>query len=168
MGYVGVIGNQESLDLLVYAAKLIRKKRDDVFYMVIGDGTELDNIKNLVTEYKLDDIFEFTGFIPNDEMIKLLSHSDICVCPDKYNKMNDKSTMIKILEYMALAKPIVQFELTENKLSAQNSALYAKRNDPYDFADKIIYLIDNEELRKKMGKLGRERIEKELSWKKQR
>lgn len=78
--------------------------------------------------------------------------------------MNDKSTMNKILEYMALGKPIVQFDLTEGRYSAQEGSLYAKHNDAKDMAEKIVYLLDHPEERKRMGKFGRNRVVNELSW----
>jgi glycosyltransferase involved in cell wall biosynthesis len=78
--------------------------------------------------------------------------------------MNDLSTMNKIMEYMALKKPIVQYTLKEGKFSAQEASLYATNTDPIDFAEKIIQLLDNENLRLKMGELGYNRVIKELSW----
>ena len=97
-------------------------------------------------------------------MLEYLNTADVCVNSDKYNAMNDKSTMNKILEYMALAKPIVQFDLTEGKYSAQGASLYAKNNDATDMAEKIIELLNNPEKRKQMGEYGRNRVINELSW----
>jgi len=164
VGYVGIIGNQECLNILIEAAKIISKKRNDLFYFVIGGGTELETIKKLAINSGVGNIFEFTGFLPHEKMIDLLQHADILVCPDEANEMSSKSTMVKILEYMALGKPIVQFDLLENRYSAQESSLYAENGNINDFADKILLLADNPQLCKKMGKIGRERIEKELNW----
>ena len=94
----------------------------------------------------------------------MLSTADVCVNPDEYNEMNDKSTMNKVMEYMALKKAIVQFDVTEGRYSAQDASLYAKPNDVEDFADKILELLDNEELRQKMGAYGYDRVINELSW----
>ena len=97
--------------------------------------------------------------------MKILNTADVCVNPDVANPMNDKSTMNKIMEYMSLSKPIVQFDLTEGRFSARDASLYAKRNDEIDLAAKIVQLLDDAPLRKRMGRYGRERIEKELEWK---
>jgi len=78
--------------------------------------------------------------------------------------MNDISTMNKIMEYMALGKPIVQFDLTEGRFSAQDASLYARKNDPKDLAEKILALLENESLRSEMGQFGRARVENELEW----
>jgi glycosyltransferase involved in cell wall biosynthesis len=106
----------------------------------------------------------FTGRIPDKELLDMLNTADVCVNPDIATEMNDKSTMNKIMEYMALGKPIVQFDLTEGKLSAQEASLYANNNDEVDMAEKIVYLLDNDHLREKMGKYGRDRVENQLSW----
>jgi glycosyltransferase involved in cell wall biosynthesis len=107
----------------------------------------------------------FTGRIPTKEMLEILSTADVCVNPDKPCEMNDISTMIKIMEYMALSKPIVQFDLKEGKFSAQEASLYAdKENGVNDFADKILWLLDNAAERKRMGEFGRRRVEQELAW----
>ena len=112
----------------------------------------------------LDDIVEFTGRVPDQTLLDYLNTADVCVNSDEYNAMNDKSTMNKVLEYMALGKPLVQFDLTEGRYSAQEASLYAKRNDAEDMAKKILELLDNPEKRKQMGEYGRNRVIYELSW----
>lgn len=112
----------------------------------------------------LDDCVEFTGRVPDKQMLEYLNTADVCVNSDMFNSMNDKSTMNKILEYMALAKPIVQFDLTEGRYSAKEASLYAKNNDAEDMAKKIIELLSDPERRKKMGEYGRNRVINELSW----
>ena len=94
----------------------------------------------------------------------MLNTADVCVNPDIANEMNDKSTMNKIMEYMALGKPIVQFDLKEGRFSAQEASVYARRNDVEDFAEKILYLLDRPEERAKMGEYGKRRIENVLEW----
>jgi glycosyltransferase involved in cell wall biosynthesis len=97
----------------------------------------------------------------------VLNTADVCVNPDEYNVMNDRSTMNKVLEYMALGKPIVQFDLTEGRVSAAESSLYAKRNDPVDFASRILELLADPARREAMGRIGRERVEQQFSWERQ-
>jgi glycosyltransferase involved in cell wall biosynthesis len=88
----------------------------------------------------------------------------VCVNPDRANDMNDKSTMNKILEYMALGKPIVQFDLTEGRFSAGEASLYARPNDVADLALKLCELLDDPRRRARMGAIGRSRIEAGLAW----
>jgi len=97
--------------------------------------------------------------------LDILSTADVCVNPDKPCRMNDISTMIKIMEYMALAKPIVQFDLKEGRVSAQGASLYCDNdNQVEDFARKILWLLDHPDERIRMGELGRTRVERDLAW----
>jgi len=102
--------------------------------------------------------------VPDAELLAMLNTSDVCVNPDVANEMNDKSTMKKIMEYMALAKPIVQFDLAEGRFSAQGASLYAKKNDSASMAEKIVELLDDPAKRAQMGEAGRRRVENELEW----
>jgi glycosyltransferase involved in cell wall biosynthesis len=167
VGYVGVMGKQEGIHYLLQAAHHIvfNLGRLDVQFGLVGGGTEFEELKALADRLGLTDYVTFTGRVPDDDMLAMLNTADVCVNPDVANEMNDKSTMNKIMEYMALAKPIVQFDLTEGRCSAQGASLYAIKNDAVDFANKIVYLLDQPALRTSMGNIGRQRIEQELAWK---
>ncbi len=131
---------------------------------LVGSGPELGALIRLAEELEVADFVTFSGRVPDQELLELLNTADVCVNPDEYNAMNDKSTMNKIMEYMALGKPIVQFELTEGRISAQEASLYAKPNDSVDLAEKIVELLDDPGRRERMGKFGRERVVNELAW----
>ena len=166
VGYVGVMGAQEGLDLLLQAVRHIvhEKGRTDVHFGLVGGGPELEDLKRMAAELGVADYVTFTGRAPDQELLEMLNTADVCVNPDTWNEMNDKSTMNKIVEYMALGKPIVQFDLTEGRFSAQDASLYAERNDPADMAEKILELLADPEKRHVMGQAGRRRVEEELSW----
>jgi glycosyltransferase involved in cell wall biosynthesis len=166
VGYVGVMGRQEGIDYLLHALRHIVKVlgREDVHFGLVGGGTSLAEMQALAEELGVQDYVTFTGRVPDAQMLAMLNTADVCVNPDVANEMNDKSTMNKIMEYMALGKPIVQFDLTEGRCSAQQASLYARRNDPVDFARKVIELLDNPEKRREMGEFGRRRVENELEW----
>jgi glycosyltransferase involved in cell wall biosynthesis len=166
VGYVGVIGKQEGLDLLLQAVAYMRQRlqRNDVHFVIVGDGTELAAVRQLARELAVEDCVEFTGRIPDAALWEIMSTADVCVNPDRANEMNDKSTMNKILEYMALGKPIVQFDLTEGRFSAGEASLYARPNDVADFAVKLCELLDDPERRATLGAIGRQRVEGGLAW----
>ncbi|HNS85952.1 MAG TPA: glycosyltransferase family 4 protein [Parvularculaceae bacterium] len=166
VGYVGVIGKQEGLDLLVGAVSHLVNHigRKDTHFAVIGDGPELEAVKALAAAKGVSDYFTFYGRVSDETFLRVLNTSDICVNADRCCAMNDKSTMNKILEYMALAKPIVQFDLTEGRRSAGGASLYARPDNVADFAMKIDMLLGDPELRRDMGEIGRERIVNRLSW----
>lgn len=166
VGYLGVIGQQEGIEYILEAAKYCREvlHREDIFWGIVGGGPHVDTLKIQCARMGLDDCVEFTGRVPDGKLLDYLNTADVCVNSDTYNSMNDKSTMNKILEYMALAKPIIQFELTEGHYSAQEASLYAEQNNAEDMANKIVYLLENPDVRKKMGEFGRARVVNELSW----
>ncbi len=166
VGYVGVMGRQEGIDHLLRAARhiVLELGRRDVHFGLVGGGTSLEEMKTLARELGIADHVTFTGRVPDAELLAMLNTADVCVNPDIANEMNDKSTMNKIMEYMALGKPIVQFDLTEGRRSAQRASLYAKKNDALDLAAKIIALLDDPAARGQMGEFGRRRVESELEW----
>ncbi len=166
VGYVGVMGRQEGIDLLLRAVRHIvfGLKRHDVHFGLVGGGTSLREMRELARELQVAEYVTFAGRVPDAELLAMLNTAEVCVNPDLANDMNDISTMNKIMEYMALGKPIVQFDLVEGRFSAREASLYARRNDAADFAEKIVALLDDEEKRKAMGESGRRRVENELEW----
>ena len=166
VGYVGNMNFQDGLDILLGIAKHVKDiGRRDVHFTCVGRGPELKMLQQMVRQMGLEDTVDFTGRVSDEDLIEILSTADVCVNPDRPSEMNDMSTMIKIMEYMALGKPIVQFDSKEGKFSAQEASLYAsKQGGVADFADKIVWLLDRPEERKKMGEFGRKRVEEELAW----
>jgi len=166
VGYVGVMGKQEGIDyLLRAAAHLVHElKRSDVHFGLVGGGTSLDEMKALARELGVSEHVTFTGRVSDGALLAMLSTADVCVNPDVANEMNDISTMNKVMEYMALGKPMVQFDLAEGRFSAQQASVYARRNDAVDFARKIAELLDDPAQRAAMGAFGRRRVESELEW----
>lgn len=166
ISYVGVIGQQEGLDhLLEVATILIEKFNFKDFYMIIcGSGPALPELKEYCIELNINDYVEFSGRISDPQLLEVLNTADVCVNPDVWNEMNDKSTMNKIMEYMALKKPIVQYDLKEGKYSSQDASFYAEPNNREDFALKILTLLKDKKLRQQMGEYGYKRVKNKLSW----
>ncbi len=166
VAFVGVIGDQEGIDLLLASVKhLVRvMSRTDIQFVLVGDGPSRKRMEAMSLEMGLADCVTFLGRAPDDQLFSVLSSADICVNPDRVNPMNNLSTMNKILEYMVMKKPIVQFDVVEGRVSAAEASLYAKANDPVDFAQKIVDLLADPAWRERAGGIGRSRIENELSW----
>lgn len=166
VGYVGTMNVQEGLDILIEVADHIRSLgRRDVHFTCVGGGPELGNLRRMIAEKGLDEMFNFTGRISDADLLDIMSTADVCVNPDRPCEMNDLSTMIKIMEYMALAKPIVQFDLKEGRFSAQDASLYCDTRDPVaSFSAAILWLLEHPEERQRMGGVGRLRVQKELAW----
>jgi glycosyltransferase involved in cell wall biosynthesis len=164
--YVGFMGRQDGLDLLLESIEYMvrQEKRRDTKFLLVGGGTMLPELRSIVAQKELGPFVTFTGQVSHDEVISYLSNADVGVAPDPKTPMNDNSSMIKIFEYMAFALPVVLFDLKEGRRSAGSSALYARPNDPVDFAKQISSLLDSKELRDELGRCGRKRIEETLNW----
>ncbi|MDM9581757.1 MULTISPECIES: glycosyltransferase family 4 protein [unclassified Nostoc] len=166
IGYMGVMGEPEGIDYLLRMVYYIvhKKNRSDIHFMLIGSGPMAEKLKDLSKELKVNEFVEFTGFKQGEELLERLSSCDVCVEPSPTSAYNENCTMNKILEYMAMGKAIVQFDLREGRRSAQEASLYAKPNDEVEFAEKILELLDSPERRQKIGSEGRRRMEEILEW----
>ena len=167
LGYVGVIGVQDGVDILVRAVGHLVKSlgHTDVLTIIIGDGDALQHVKQVAADEGIEQHFLFTGRIDDPAvLLKYLATTDICIDPDPFNAYNDRCTMIKMTEYMAVGKPIVAFDLTEHRVTAQDAAVYARPNDENDLALKIAELMADPERRREMGRIGKGRIANGLSW----
>jgi glycosyltransferase involved in cell wall biosynthesis len=166
LAYLGVMGPQDGVDYALRALASLRDEvgRTDWHAVFIGSGDAFDAMVALSKELKLDDQVEFTGRISDEDLLRYLSSADVCLSPDPLNPLNDVSTMNKIMEYMAMSRPIVSFELREARVSAGEAALYAPANDEPEFAKLIAHLLDSPEQRAEMGELGRARVAGPLSW----
>ncbi len=166
VAYLGVMGPQDGVDIIVRAADAIVNgmNRTDVSFTLMGAGDCFDDLLALRGQLGLEDFIEFTGRVPDETVAAVLSSSDIGLCPDPKNPLNDVSTMNKTMEYMAFNLPIVAFDLKETRVSADDAAVYVEPNDVDRFAQAIEGLLHYPELREAMGRFGRERVERELAW----
>ncbi len=164
IGYVGLIGPDDGVDHSLRALAALRDRRGDWRAVFVGDGDALDQMKRLAHELELGDFVEFAGFMSGDRLIAFLSAFDVCLAPNPRTPLNEISTMVKLLEYMAMGKPVVAYDLTETRWTAGDAVAYARGDDPVSLTDAIDRLLDDPALRSRMGQLGRARIENELSW----
>ncbi|MGW4057309.1 glycosyltransferase family 4 protein [Amycolatopsis sp. NPDC004747] len=166
LAYLGVMGPQDGVD---YALRALAKLRDEVgrtdwHAVFVGSGDAFDDMVALSAKLGLANQVEFTGRISDEDLVRYLSTADVCLSPDPLNPLNDVSTMNKVMEYMAMSKPIVSFELREARVSAGEAAVYAPANDESAFAKLVAQLLDDPEERVRMGKLGQARVAGPLSW----
>jgi glycosyltransferase involved in cell wall biosynthesis len=164
--YLGAIGSQEGIDVLLRIAKYIVhvKEVENIKFIIMGTGTHWEEMVTLSQEMDLQKYVTFTGFVQYEEFYEILATADICVNPELKNDYTDKSTMIKIMDYMSFAKPIVQFDVTEGKVTAGDASIYVKDNDEKQYAETIINLLKYSKKRKEMGDLGFKRITDSLNW----
>jgi len=164
--YVGSLNPQDGVDYLLRSLRHLMHglKRSDFYCVIMGTGDSLQDLRDLAGNLQLNGCVELTGFISDEDLQANLAAADICVDPDPSSPLNDVSTWIKVMEYMAAAKPIVTFDLKETRFSARHAAIYVKPNNETEFAEAIAQLMDQPELRKQMETYGRRRVEDELQW----
>ncbi|RZU12223.1 glycosyltransferase involved in cell wall biosynthesis [Kribbella rubisoli] len=167
--YIGVMGPQDGVDIVIRAADHIVNNlgRKDIAFTLMGGGDSFDEVVALRDDLGLRDYIEFTGRVPDETVRAVMSTADIGLSPDPKNPLNDVSTMNKTMEYMAFELPVVAFDLIETKVSAADAAVYVEPNDVAQYGEAIVELLDDEVRRRRMGKLGRERVEQVLAWKHQ-
>jgi glycosyltransferase involved in cell wall biosynthesis len=164
LAYLGIMGPQDGLDHALEALGRLRAERDDWQAVFIGEGDMLPEMRALAERLGITEHVEFAGWRFDEDIRTILSTADVCLAPDPPSPLNDVSTMIKIPEYMAMGCPIVSYDLTESRVSAGDAALYATPGDVDGFAARIAELLEDPELCARMGAIGRERVERELSW----
>ena len=166
LAYLGVMGPQDGVDYALRALGMLRHKlgREDVHCIFMGAGDAFDDVVELAHELGVSDMVEFPGRVPDEFVRRCLSTADVCLSPDPHNPLNDVSTMNKVVEYMAMARPIVSFDLLEARVSAGDAAVYVADNDEFAFAEAVDELLDDPHRRRQMGEFGRNRVERQLSW----
>jgi glycosyltransferase involved in cell wall biosynthesis len=164
--YLGVMGPQDGVDYALRALACLHNEmgRDDVHTTFIGAGDAFDESVALASRLGLEGVVEFTGRVPDETVQRYLSTADVCLSPDPKNPLNDVSSMNKVVEYMAMGRPLVSFDLHEARVTAEDAAVYASENDEVEFAKLIAELLDDPERRERMGTIGRRRVERALSW----
>jgi len=160
------MAHQDGVDYLLRAAHHVVHElhRQDVLFVLIGTGDAWEDLQKLHAELGLADHVHFTGRIPDEPMLAYLATADVCASPDPFNPLNDVSTMTKVMEFMAMGKPIVSFDLKEARYSAQDAAVYVDGNDPRGFGSAIVELLDDPERRRSMGDAGLRRLQGEIGW----
>ena len=166
IGYVGVMGAQDGVDLLIQAmADVVHGQgRQDIQCAIVGSGTELERLKAMAQDFGVNDYVTFTGFLSGTDLLAAYSTFDVGVIPDPKNSYNDKISMNKVFEYMAMGIGFVQFDLIEGRRAAGESSLYAADNNPLDLSNKLLQLVDDRELRGRLGSIGMERARALLNW----
>jgi len=167
--YVGVMGSQDGVDLLLAAAKLIKDRgREDIHFLLTGDGPEFEDLVARHKEWGLTDSVTFTGRLSGEELCRAFSTADIGVCPDPKNEFNDRLAMNKVMEYMSFGLPVVQYSLTENSRLVGGAGLdCGTENEPEKMADAILALAADPDLRQRLGAEGLRRMAEELTWERQ-
>jgi len=164
--YLGEMCAQDGVDYLIRAVGALRNElgRDDIHCVLVGGGPHQQAMREYAKEQGVAELCTFTGRVSDDDLCRILSSADVAVDPDPKTPWSDKSTMNKIMEYMYFGLPIVAFDLTENRASALDAAVYAPANDHREMARSIACLLDDPERRQVMASYGQRRVNEALAW----
>lgn len=163
--YLGEMCQQDGVDHLLRAIRCYADLYPmDTLFSFIGGGPDQHRMRDMAHQMGLDDWVDFTGRVPDKLLWQYLATADLCVDPDPYTEWSNLSTMNKIIEYMAFGKPIVAFDLTEHRRSAQHAAVYIEANDDTKLGCAIRELLLDEERRQAMGHYGQQRFRECLAW----
>jgi len=170
IAYLGSMAGQDGIDHLLKALHYLDRTfgYKDWLCVLTGPAENLQFLETLASELGVSDRTIFQGFLSTEQWLPILSSADICVEPCPANPLNNISSMNKIMDYMALGKPTVAYDLPEHRFTAGEAALYASPNDQVDFARQITRLIDDDHLCHRLGAIGRMRMEKQFAWQFQR
>jgi glycosyltransferase involved in cell wall biosynthesis len=164
--YVGMMGPQDGVDILLRSIKVLIDEfgHRDFHVHLVGNGTQLPELQRDAGDLGVADYITFAGKQPYQGVVTAIASADICVCPDPKTPMNDRANFVKVSEYMCLGRPVVAFDLSELRVSAEGAALYAMPNDERDFAAQIDFLLRHPEERERLGRIGAARVREVLSW----
>lgn len=167
--YLGTMGEQEGIDLLIQAIPVLRDRfgKVDIEVDLVGDGPERKSLSQMTSDLGLSGSFRFHGRLPDAEMRDVLISGDIAINPDRPSTLNSLSSMNKIVEYMALGLPIIQFDGIEGRRTALEASKYVAEPTPDALAQEISSLLDDQAERQRMADFGLRRFLDELCWEKQ-
>lgn len=164
--YAGIMGSKAGVDRVIRAAHHIVNKRGrkDVHFALLGDGDCRLALRELARSLQVERYVSFPGFAGDDELLAWLSTADVCLAPDPPIPVNQFCTSTKLMEYMSCGRPTVCFDLAEGRYSAGSAAIYVREDDPADFGEAILELLDDAARRRRMGQAGLQRVRQELQW----
>lgn len=165
LAYVGSVAEQDGLDGVAGILARLRELAPGVQAQlsVIGDGDGVPEVRAALASHGVSSSVKLLGWVPASRVPELLQEADVCVDPAPPTPLNERSTMIKLAEYMALGKPVVAYDLLETRRTLGDAGLLAAPGDPQAFAERIALLAADGELREQLAERARERA-RQLTW----
>ena len=165
LAYVGSIADQDGVDDIAEILALLKHRSPglDVHLTVVGDGDARPALETALAESGVSEDVTITGWVTPDRVRALIQEADICVDPAPPTTLNQRSTMIKLTEYLALGKPTVAYDLLEARRTAARAARLVEPGDPAAFAEQIATLAEDSDQRAELSQRAHERG-RELTW----
>lgn len=163
LAYVGAISTQDGVEVLAPVLARVRARGLDPVLTVVGDGDATGKLEAALRRDGVADCVTVTGWVPHEQVPELLQGIDVCLDPAPASSLNERSTMIKVAEYMALGMPVIAFDLQETRRTAGDAAVLIRAGDIDGFADAVVTLAQDAELRMDLSNRARRRA-RELVW----
>jgi len=166
--FQGVIDPQDNPQIILDAAREVLKKHRRAMFWIIGNGTALPSLRQKVTEEHLARHFYFSGWVKQEEVARYISASDIglVILPDSLSARG--RVTLKEFEYWACGVPVIapQLPALEEVVEEGKTGFFYQPSEFKDLAQKIILLIENKDIRKKMGQRGMGVVKEKFEWQK--
>jgi glycosyltransferase involved in cell wall biosynthesis len=166
VGYLGNMNPQDGVDRFLEMARLVRHvhHRTDIGFVMIGNGDSFEGLVRRRDDWRLEDAVVMTGRIPWSDVIAALRATDICVQPDPPGKLNDHSTMNKLMEYMALGRAVVCYDLVETRVSGGDAVVYVEGGGADELAAAVMALADDPDRIRAFQQAAAARVRDVLGW----
>jgi glycosyltransferase involved in cell wall biosynthesis len=160
VGYIGVMGTHDGLDVLIDAWSLVKQESDvaDARLDLIGDGPARSDLERRVAESDFRDSVRFWGFMPPARYVPILARCLVGVSPDQPTPFNDLSSMVKIIDYMAIGRGCIAFDLAETRRLGGDAVKVARTGDARGLADLLLDVLRDPAEARRLGNLATERV----------
>jgi glycosyltransferase involved in cell wall biosynthesis len=159
--FLGSMSPQDGVEALPELLALLRSTHglSGARMVLIGDGPSRPEIEAAFARRGLGGAADFRGRIPHDDVPEALAEADVCVDPAGPSTLNHRSTMVKVAEYLAAARPVVAYDLIETRRTAADAAVLVEPGDVVALAAAVAQLAHSPEDRDALAQRARERAE---------
>lgn len=166
IGYVGSVLDYEGIELILEAAEVLNRTREDFHVLIVGDGAELERFQYHVQERELEHVVTFTGRVPHEEVERYYSLVDITPFPRLPLPVCEMVSPLKPFEAMAMGKAVISSDvaaLKEIVTPGVNGHLHEKGNTD-SLIEQLTKLLDDPVYSKQLGAQAREWVVENRDW----
>jgi glycosyltransferase involved in cell wall biosynthesis len=164
--YVGTMGPQDGADRILQAVQHIvyTRGRRDVKFALVGNGECVADLRVMASTLQIEPYVDFCGWVDGSELFTYLSTADVCLSPEPPVEFNQRSSFIKLTEYMRYGKVTVSFDLLESRRTLGSSGIFVDEDDTALFGDSVLSILGAPKLRRELGEIAADRLGKFFHW----
>lgn len=161
-GYIGTIDYNKNLIKLIEAfEKVSYRYEKQVYLLIIGDGPHFEKLKEYIFNKKLEGKVECTGWVEHNYIPEYLKKIDIAI----HHSAKPYMSPLKLFEYLAAGKAVIAPDIPSIKEVFGDTELIFVKKDLSDLAEKMLFLLKNEELRLELSSKAKEKVFNNFQWK---